>query len=157
MAHSDWYPEWRHDAFHQLQGKNARLSDEFKLGTWPRYDYDLEAGTLVFSEAGVIKVVAEIQVSGSTSAKAGNWLWAWANAHWPSALVTDAALVRAFGEQHDIEELKQDFVIDDDLNFLGWELTAAMVRICDALGAYRSPREEGGGLFLVYTSMRWAS
>jgi hypothetical protein len=157
MAHPDWYPDWRHDAFHQLQSKNARLSDEFKLGTWSRYDYDLGAGTLVFSDAGVIKVVAEIQVAGSTSAKAGNWLWSWANAHWPAALVTDAELARAFGEQQDIDELRQDFVTDDDLNSLGWELTAAMVRICGALGAYRSPREEGGALFLIYKSIRWAA
>lgn len=156
MALPDWYAEWRHDAFHQLQDKNARLGDEFKLGTWSRYDYDLEAGTLVFSDAGVVKVVAEIQLSGSTSAKGRNWLWAWANAHWPSALVTDAGSVRAFGEQHGIDELSQEFVTDGDLNALGWEMTATMVRICDAIGAYRSPRAEGGALFLVYKSMRWA-
>ena len=45
---------------------------------------------------------------------------------------------------------------EDDLNALGWQLTAAMVRITGALGAYRPP-DEDGGLFLVYRSVFWAS
>ncbi|WP_244735119.1 hypothetical protein [Mesorhizobium sp. 113-3-9] len=45
----------------------------------------------------------------------------------------------------------------DDLEALGWELTAAMVRVCEALGAYRSPRGEGGGLYLIFKSAGWAS
>ncbi|BCG88155.1 hypothetical protein MesoLj113c_42650 [Mesorhizobium sp. 113-3-9] len=64
-----------------------------------------------------------------------------------------------FGEKNDIAELEQAYVIDtkDDLEALGWELTAAMVRVCEALGAYRSPRGEGGGLYLIFKSAGWAS
>lgn len=50
MKHPDWYPDWRHDAVHQLQDKNARLKAEFWLEDWPRYDYDVDAGTLIFSD-----------------------------------------------------------------------------------------------------------
>ena len=84
MEHPDWYPSWRHDAVHHLQDKNARLQSEFKLGDWPRFDYDVDTGTLIFSEEGVPKVIATIQIVGSTSFKAGNWLWAWGNSHWPA-------------------------------------------------------------------------
>ena len=69
----DWYPAWRDEAFEQLIAKNARLEKEFRLGHWPRYDYDLTTGRLLFSDNGTVKVVAEIQIAGSTSAKAGNW------------------------------------------------------------------------------------
>jgi hypothetical protein len=157
MNHPDWYLGWRHDAVHQLQEKNARLKAEFRLHDWPRYDYDVEAGTLIFSDDGIPKVVAEIQIAGSTSLRAGDWLWAWANSHWPPQRVIDSQAARAFGEKHGICDLTHENVKDDDLNSLGWGLTAVMVRLTDALGAYRPPRDEGGGLYLVYKRMAWAN
>jgi hypothetical protein len=101
----DWYPAWRDEAIQQLKVTNARLQEQFRLGGWSRYDYDLTAGTLLFSQDGVVKVVTEIQIAGSTSAKARNWLWAWANSNLPSDLLSDAKLVRSFGEQNGIDEL----------------------------------------------------
>ena len=157
MKYPHWFPDWRHDAVHQLQDKNARLTAEFRLNGWPHYDYDFDAGTLIFSEHGVPKVIAEIQIAGSSSSRAGNWLWAWANANLPPKLVTNSRLVRAFGEEHGISDLTGELVEqDDDLNALGWELTSIMVRLTNALGAYRPPRDEGGGLYLTYKSMTWA-
>jgi hypothetical protein len=157
MEHPVWYPAWRHEAIHQLQEKNARLNAEFRLGDWSRFDYDVEAGRLIFSEQGAPKVVAEIQIVGTTSFKAGDWLWSWGNGHWPSDRVTDAELVRAFGEEHGIRELTHEYLEDDDLNALGWELTAVMARVTNALGAYRPPRDEGGGLYLTCKNVVWAS
>ena len=58
----DWYAGWREEAFEQLNAKNERLHKDFRLGNWSRYNYDLKAGKLLFSEAGVVKVVAEIQI-----------------------------------------------------------------------------------------------
>jgi hypothetical protein len=155
----DWYGAWREEAVEQLNVKNTRLQNDFRLGSWSRYDYDLKAGKLLFSEDGVVKVVAEIQIAGTTSAKAGNWLWAWANSNLPGELLSDAKLVRSFGEKNGIDELAQTYVTDtdNDLEALGWELTGAMVRICSALGAYRSPRGEGGGLYLILRTINWAS
>ena len=157
MEFPDWYPGWRHDAVHQLQEKNARLSAEFRLGDWPRYDYDLDAGTLIFSDKGVPKVIAEIQIAGSTSLRSSNWLWAWANSHWPADRVTDSELARAFGGEHGICDLIHDYVEnDDDVNALGWDLTAVMVRITGAVGAYRPP-DDNGGLYLVLRTLTRAS
>jgi hypothetical protein len=157
MKNPDWYPDWRHDAVHQLQEKNARLNAEFRLSEWPRYDYDFDAGQLVFSEQGLAKVIADIQIAGSTSANAGNWLWAWANLHLPQELVTASVSLRAFGEEHGIDEMTRPNVSGDDLNALGWELTAVSVRVSNAIGAYRPPRAEGGGIYLIYKSMSWAN
>ncbi|MER9167315.1 hypothetical protein NKI12_08000 [Mesorhizobium australicum] len=155
----DWYPAWRDDAFKQLVAKNAQLEKDFRLGHWPRYDYDLTAGKLLFSEQGIVKVVTEVQVAGSTSAKAGYWLWAWANSNMPGELLEDAKRVRSFGEDNGIDELAHPYVTDagDDLEALGWELAGTMVRVCEALGAYRSPRGAGGGLYLILKSIKWAS
>ena len=155
----DWYPAWRDEAFDQLAAKNARLEQDFRLGHWMRYNYDLAAGKLIFSDKAGAKVISEIQIAGSTSAKAGNWLWAWANSNLPCDLLGDAKLVRAFGEKKGVDDLAQAYVDDTsgDLDALGWELTAAMVRVCNALGAYRSSRGEGGALYLVFKNIRWAN
>jgi hypothetical protein len=157
MGNPRWYRSWRHDAVHQLQEKNAQLASKFGLGTWPRYDYDIDAGTLTFSDQGVAKVVAQIQIIGTTSIKAGNWLWAWGNEHWPAERVTDSKIVRAFGEERRITELISDYVTGDNLNALGWELTAVAARVTDALGAYRPPRDDDGGLYLTYESIAWVA
>jgi hypothetical protein len=157
MKHPDWYARWRHEAVHQLQAMNARLNAEFRLGAWSRYDYDFDEAKITFSDRGVAKVIAEIQIAGSTSGRAGNWLWAWANSNLPPALVKDASLARAFGEQHGICELTDEVVSDDDINALGWKLTSLAVRIGNAIGAYRPPRDEGGGIYLTYKSIGWAS
>ncbi|MGX7872956.1 DUF6882 domain-containing protein [Mesorhizobium sp. ORM6] len=143
------YPAWRDEAFEQLTAKDARLEKEFRLGHWPRYDYDLTAGRLLFSDNGAVKVITEIQIAGSTSAKAGNWLWAWSNSNWPNDLLGDAKRVRSFGDENDVAELRQPYVTDtkDDLEALGWELTAAMVPVCDVPGVYRfSARRRGRSL-----------
>jgi hypothetical protein len=157
MKNPVWYDDWRHEAIHQLQEKNERLNAEFRLGEWPRYDYDLDTGKLTFSERGVPRVTAEIQVAGTTSGRAGDWLWAWANSHLPSELVTDALLARAFGEEHGIYDLTDQAVSDNDLNALGWALTSLVVRIANAKGAYRPPRDEGGGVYLIYKNIGWIS
>jgi hypothetical protein len=156
MSNPDWYSTWRHDAVHQLMEKNARVGAEFRLGDWARYDYDLDTGTLIFSEQGVPRMIAKIQIVGSTSIKAGNWLWAWANTHLPPGLTTDAQLARAFGEEHGVIELSQYCQEDNDPNALAWELTAVTTRLAGALGAYR-PSHEGGCLYLIYKSVDWAN
>jgi hypothetical protein len=157
MEHPDWYPDWRHEAVHELQAKNRRLEEEFGISRWPRWDYDIHAGILTFSEGGVAKAIAEIQVVGTTSVSAGNWLWAWANDHWPDEGVTDSLRARSFGEEHGICELIHDYVADDgDLNGLGWELAAVTARVCGSAGVYRPP-DENGALFLTYRSIGWAS
>ncbi|AZO14541.1 MAG: hypothetical protein E5V79_01930 [Mesorhizobium sp.] len=153
----DWYPAWRDEAFEQLTAKNARLAKDFRLGNWSRYDYDLTAGKLVFSDQSGVKVVSEIQIAGSTSAKAGNWLWAWANSNWPPEFITDAQSARSFGKKHGISELTRDYVTNEDLNALGWELTSVVTRICNACGAYRCPPDDGVGLYLILKTISWAS
>lgn len=139
-----------------LQEKNALLSEQFGIGNLPRFDYDLATRQLVFSENGRPKVIAEVQIVGTTSVGAGNWLWAWANSHWPLDCVEDSERVCSFGEEHGIDELTNGYVEDDDLNALGWELTAVGARVCDAAGAYRTPNEDGA-LFFLYRNVRWAT
>ena len=65
--------------------------------------------------------------------------------------------VRQFGIENGIEELTSEYLEDDDLNNLGWQMTAVAARVLDAVGAYRPPRDNGGGLFIICRSIEFVS
>jgi hypothetical protein len=156
MDAPEWYADWRHEAFHQLMDKQDEWQIAFGIKDLPRWDYDVETETLTFSKDGVVKVIADIQVVGTTGSK--DWLWGWANDHWPKNVVKDFEPVILFGEEHGIMELIYGHVENDDLNHLGWELTAVAVRILNAVGAYRPKSEDSAGaLFLLIKSVRFAN
>lgn len=156
MAEPDWYADWREEALDDLVTKQDRNLETYGMGKWERFDYDLDALTLTFSEAGVAKLVADIQVVGTTSPE--EWLWGWANDYLPEPSRRDVELVKAFGEDNGVEELTWELLGADaeDLNALGWSLTAVAARICDAEGAYRAPRD-GGALFMICRNFRYVS
>src|SRR6185369_6635166 len=100
----------------ELKNKNERLETEFRIGRWPRYDYDMVAGTITFSEEGVAKVVAEMQVAGTT--ELDDWQWAWSNENFPAAVIADAQRVNAFGRQNGIGILTTPHTRDKDVEGL---------------------------------------
>ncbi len=151
----DWYADWSDEALHGLQDKIARMQAEFRLGQWPRFDIDLTTRTLIFSENGVPKVRAEIQIVGTTSN--ADWLWGWANTSLPPGSIAESAQVRDFGQQHGICDLTHERARGEDLNALGWKMTAIMARVTGAMGAYRPPRSDVGAIFLTYKNMAWAT
>jgi hypothetical protein len=149
----DWYGAWRHDAIHQLFDKNDKLEAEFRLGTWARYDYDLDAARLIFSNQGKPVVAATVQVVGTTAA---NWLWAWGNESFPELVTRDANAAKRFGEEHGIAELTSAYLEDGPPEHLGWELSAVTALITSAKGVYRAP-SGGGYLFLALRELSFVS
>jgi len=153
MSEPDWYKSWRHDAVHELLDKNDRLKAEFKLGTWPRYDYDLGNGRMTFSSQEKVGVVAAVQVVGTA---ATNWLWGWGNESFPELAVESASATKLFGEEHGITELTLAYLEDESPEKLGWELSAITARITSAKGVYRVP-SQNGSLFLVLRELSFVS
>ena len=154
MRAPDWYEAWCDEAFDAFMAKQKQASDTYRLGEWARYDYDTDAGVLTFSDDSGPRVIADIQVLGTTAPS--DWLWGWANAIWPPASVADAARVRDFGAEHGIEELTTESLVSDDLDGLGWMLAAIATRVLDAEGAYRAPTQNGG-LYLIMRTLRSVS
>jgi hypothetical protein len=150
-----WYREWRALAFDELLTKQGQLETEQQLGAWPRYDYDLEHGSLTFSDESGPRVVAEVEAVGTTSAK--DWLWSWANESLPRSSTGAAPQVRAFGAEHRIDELVSRSVKAEKPEQLGWELMAAAVKVVEAMGGYKCPAKTGGALFLLIRSIRFVS
>jgi uncharacterized protein DUF6882 len=104
---AEQFSAYRHEAVHELMRLNELCEEEFRISTWPRWDYDFERGTLIFSQDGVPRVLATIQVIGTTSISGETWMWGWANESLPPNVRKAAAKVRAFGEVENIVELKK--------------------------------------------------
>src|SRR5215469_9520447 len=118
----DQFSKFRHEAVHELMHLNELCEKNFHISSWPRWEYDLEQGTLIFSEKDVPRVSATIQVVGTTSNSGGTWLWGWANESLTQKVTTELAKVRAFGEAEKIAELTEAELPDDE--YLGWGMTA---------------------------------
>lgn len=145
---------FRHEAVHELTQLNELCQERFHISDWPRWNYDLDCGTLTFFKDGVPKVQASIQAVGTTSISSKTWLWAWANEYLPSNVKKGVEDVRAFGERENISELTKAKLPDDE--HLGWEMTAISARILRARGAYRC-QGDNGFLYVVYSSIGFVS
>jgi hypothetical protein len=150
---ADEFQAFRHKAVHRLMDLNEDCEHRFGIGHWERWDYDLDAGTLVFSDDGLPRVVAKIQAVGTTSTASKTWLWGWANESLSAGATLCLREVREFGTQEDLPQLTEPNLADDE--YLGWELTAIAAQILQAKGAYRCP-SENGFLYLLYTDVTFA-
>ena len=146
------YAAYRHEAVHQLMSLNKECKRAFRVILWDRWDYDFDAGTLTFSENGTPRVIASIQVVGTTSKSGGTWLWAWANESLPFKVTKAVRKVRAFGKAEKLTELTQKSLPDDE--HLGWAMSAVAARVLGSKGAYRCP-DDNGFVYFVYCSLRF--
>jgi hypothetical protein len=147
------FSQFRHESIHALKRLNEANEQGFRISSWSRYDYDLDRGTLTFSQEDVVRVVASILVVGTTSQSAGTWLWSWANAHLPESVSEPVKKVRDFGISEDVAELADRYLQDDE--YVGWAMTAIAARILDAMGAYRCPGTNGY-IYMLLTDIAFA-
>lgn len=109
------------------------------------WELDIDAGQVAFSNGRRWS----IQILGSESHQSDTWLWAWANTKsgLPDSLLQMAQQVRAFGEQHDIDELIQpDMPLDwGDSHLLG----TIAAGLCEADAYYRCPHSAGAVCVLI--------
>jgi hypothetical protein len=149
-----WYDAWCEEAFAAFTAKQQQLSETYRLESWERYDYDTRAGTLTFSDAAGPRVLADIQVVGSIDDE--DWFWGWANEVWPAPSVDGIRALQAFGAEHGVEELTTEYLESDDLDGLGWMLTAIAARVLEAEGGYRAP-VQGGQVYFLIRSIKFVS
>jgi len=148
------FEQYRHQSAHELMDLNEQCENGFRLADWPRWSYDLEAASLVFSRDGVPRVIAAVQAVGSTSGDEAIWRWGWADPELPRSAVERMGEVRDFGRREGVAELTRETLESDA--YLGWEMSAVAARILQAKGAFRCRRPEGGVLYFVYTDIGFA-
>jgi hypothetical protein len=147
------FTDYLHAATHELIALNETCFAEHGISTYERWDYALEQGTLTFSTGGIAKIIASIQVVGSTSKSGGTWMWAWANRSIPGNVDRAATAVRQFGIGEGIPILTNP--TSPDTEHLGWEMTAVTAKHVGAYGGYRCPGDNGF-LYVILTSIRHA-
>jgi len=129
------------------QACRERLETEHALGDYPRYDYDQEAATLVFSGANRPNLSMDIQIVGSWAAKSGTWLWAWENDSILPSAKQYVHVLRKYGEQNGFERLSKAYFEASQAD--GWEMACVACLLLQADGVYRAPDEDGALFMLV--------
>jgi hypothetical protein len=106
MRESD-FQTWKHDAVDEAKVLNEQCMREFRLGSWPRWETNLEQGRFYFVENGIPRVAASVVVVGSYSTKSETWLWSWANEHLPSTAKDGIEVVRDWGTREGVRALTE--------------------------------------------------
>ncbi|HEX7897744.1 MAG TPA: hypothetical protein VF950_08280 [Planctomycetota bacterium] len=135
----------------------ARMEEnqkEFQLDGYKRFDWDPWRGELIFSSAGVPKVVARIQIVGSQSAKMSAWSWAWANPALPAAVRQAALKAKEFGTERGVTRLLQPKWSANEWD--AWAMTAVAAKLNEAKGAYRCPTPDGF-TYMIFSDIRAVS
>lgn len=139
------------DATEYLRARIARAREEFGIGGFERYDYDLPTNRFWWSNGGVPQVEARIIIVGSISTTSNTWLWSWANSHFKDVFTPDIERVREYGVQHRIAPLINPQWPADEAD--GWEMTSISARLLESEAAYRSP-SPNGALFLLLNDLK---
>jgi hypothetical protein len=148
----DSYAKFLQEARAEFVPRATRLSEEYKLGN---HSWHLDQGThqLTFSQDGVTKVIADVQIVGSYSTYSHTWMWSWANNHVAEGMKKDIAKVKEYGEQHLYKEfITAKWECDEDY---AATMTAAAGYLLKSRGAYRGPIEDGY-VYMLITDIRWA-
>jgi hypothetical protein len=106
------------------------------LGNTETWGFGQDDGLLRFTSPGRV-VTTPAQIIGSYDARAGEWMWAWANPSVAPELAACARRVKAYGEEHGYAPLTTARWTCPEQE--AWEMTAIAVRICEQQGAYRGP------------------
>ncbi|HEY4679532.1 MAG TPA: hypothetical protein VIJ01_20385 [Candidatus Angelobacter sp.] len=147
------FKEYLHESVHELIDLNDKYHEEFKVGSYARWDYDFDKAILTFSNEGVPYVVADIQAIGTIAHASKSWLWSWNNESIPEHVKSSISAVREFGESHKILKLTEDYWAASEED--GWEMSAIANRILGGKGVYRCP-DDCGFVFLILTNISFA-
>ena len=154
---------WTHDheAFERLLDSSVSFLDtqqevfrrDFRLGDHERWDWDQTRAQLTFSNAGKVALICDIAFVGSISTASNTWMWAWANDSLEEGVKAGMRELCEYGEEQGFEKLAGGYwdASEED----GWRMTAIAAKFFGAIGAYRTPSDQGF-TFMVITGAHWA-
>lgn len=140
------YQDFLSETMERLQAKQATLQEVYQLGEFERFDYDLDSGTITFTQPGSLR--ARVVAVGSISDISQTWLWGWNNGGLPDEITDPLQSVFEFGEEHGLRELTVPKWLGDQPD--AWAMTAAAAELLDAAGAYRAPHANGALFLLLF-------
>jgi|CXWL01.1.fsa_nt_gi hypothetical protein len=142
------------EAVAYLKDKQAETMKEFRISEYERYDWDQDTGQLIFSHNGKARVIGDIAFVGSISVTSNTWLWSWANTSLMESVRGGIREVRRYGEENGFIKLASARWTASEVD--GWEMTAIAAFLLSAIGAYRTPKDNGF-TFMIISKIRWAA
>lgn len=119
-----------------LQAKIEACVQMFGLGGGERWDMDLDAGFIKFTQPDLI-ATAPVQVVGTFNADNNTWLWGWDHPSVQPSLAEAAKQCRDFGMRYNLGAFTQRKIncTHED----AWQFTAVASYLSGATGGYRGP------------------
>lgn len=148
------FAELVQEACEWTANRQEALKRVYEIGTYERFDWYQERGIIIFSTAGIPKIVADIQFVGTTSRLTRSWLWAWRNASFLEPVTRASNHVRQFGESEEHLKLTRPKWHANETD--GWEMASVQAWLTRAEGVYRTPSPVGS-TFMTLANVRRAS
>lgn len=150
---SDEYELWMDAARERAQARMDAARKSFGMGTYARYETDLETATIrFFDEKDVERVRADIQVAGTWSPNSESWMWGWENESIPESAVSRLTAIAERGREKDVESLQAFAVECDEAG--AWGLAALAADIVDAECVYRAGNARNRAYLLLFDIRR---
>lgn len=147
------YEKFRDEACEKFLAQSKKVNEEYKLGTYSRWDFSQDTGKIVFSDKGVPKVIATVQIAGTWSNVSDTWMWSWNNPSIERSVKRDIETVPKFGLERNYEELTNPQW--KSTPEYAWTVTAVAGSILKAKTAYRGDSGSGYAYFLIF-DLKWA-
>jgi hypothetical protein len=147
------FEQLRRDSIAYLNSMQAALIEEFRIDQHPRWDWHQDSAQLVFSNDGKPVLICDVIFVGSISTTGKTWLWSWANESLVEGVKSRMREVRTYGEEKRFEKLAGAYRTAAPQD--GWEMTSIAARLLNAIGAYRTP-DENGFVYMIIMRADWA-
>lgn len=139
-------------SFQYLQEIQDSFMEKFKVGEHERWDWYQDTGKLIFSHNGKSVVECDIDFVGTVSTQSNTWMWAWANESLTNKVKTRSRLIREIGDEKNYLKLASALWPADEID--GWEMTSIMAKATNAIGAYRTP-DDNGFSYMIVSKAKW--
>ncbi|BDA73358.1 hypothetical protein RIVM261_036310 [Rivularia sp. IAM M-261] len=128
------------ESIDNLQRKQEDLKDKYAFGSFPKYCFDQEIGTLQFQDdQDQVQVEALVTPIGSFSYKSETWQWSWANSSILERLRVKSERIKELYTFTGAPIFEASIVKVNEEQ--AWELSAMAVEYLKSLGCYSMPYE----------------
>lgn len=123
--------------FTALETKQNALEEKFNIGSFKRYEVNVDKETITFSADDNKTLSAKYIPIATFSPEKNSWMWAWNNTAYSKASIKKAEKLKSLSELTGYEIFNTPAVgIDENM---AWEMVAMSVYMLEAQGVYRAP------------------
>lgn len=131
-----------------LRSVTSIHQETWNLGGADNWSVDQNGGELVWTFDDGTVARAPVQIVGTYSERGQSFMWGWNHPSILPPLQEAAWAVKAFGEEHGVEEFTTHKVECSEMR--AWEYTALAMRLTEANGAYRAEASPGTFVFMTF-------